>query len=135
MGGGIGCASFPDNCTATLSVLAPGTAVDEAWRPPEHDPRWLPDYRGGTTTDRFAPQPVGAVPVLTAGDHLLVVSLLGTSDVPSFHPDGSEATDLLARCSTLAGVEGDGDPMDVVVTFTPSETTFDATCSIEVGVR
>jgi hypothetical protein len=132
MVGRIACASFPSNCTATLSVLEPGTAVDDAWRPSEADPVWLPDYRGRRTTDHFLPMPVGDVPALTPGSHLLVASLLGVSDVPSVNPDGTEATDMLGRCSADVDVAAGADVVVAVVTFAPTASSLEATCSIEV---
>lgn len=128
--GKIGCAAFPYGCFATMSVLEPGTVVADAWRPPATDPRWIPD---ASTTDLFDPTPAGMVPALTVGRHLLVVSLLGTYDVPSYGPDGSRAFDLLSRCSAEVEVLPSAAPIEVVVTFVPDGVSFGGTCTLDVS--
>jgi hypothetical protein len=132
-GGTIGCGTFPYSCSATLSVLAPGSAVDDAWRPPDSDPWWGPDWSEGTNTDHLNPTPVGDLPDLAIASHALVVSLLGSYDTPSFTPDGKLATDLLARCSVELEVMPTTRIVDVVVTFTPDPESFRATCALKVG--
>jgi hypothetical protein len=133
-GGTIGCGKFPYGCTARLSVLAPGSAVDDAWRPPDSDPWWGPDWSEGLyNTNHLNPTPVGDLPDLASASHELVVSLLGSYDTPSFTPDGKLATDLLARCSAELGVRPTTRIVDVVVTFTPDPQSFRATCALKVG--
>jgi hypothetical protein len=134
MAGTIGCAQFPYGCAARVSVLGPDAVVADAWRPPDTDPVWLPDFTDGVyTTDHLQPKPVGSPPVLAPGRHLVVVSLLGTYDTPSLNPDGSPATDLLARCSATVDVGPGSGPLTADVTFVPDESSFGGTCSIEVG--
>jgi hypothetical protein len=133
--GPIHCASFPYGCTATLSVLEPDAAVASDWRPSSSDPQWSPDYGAGTSTDHFAPKPNLTVPAVSTGRHQLVISLLGSYDTPSYGPDGSGATDLLARCTTQIDVQPSEQPLAVVVTFVPDPASFGGTCSLAVGPR
>lgn len=128
--GRIGCAKFPYNCTATLSVLDPNADTPDAWRPASSDPWWGADYSKGTTADTFSPDPIGGLPVAEPGPHRLVVSLLGSYDTPSYGPDGSQAFDLLGRCSADVDVPPIAAPLDVLVTFTPDEASFRASCTI-----
>ena len=131
--GKIKCAMFPYGCSATVSVLDADASVADAWRPPVTDPVWAPDYRG-TNADHFMPTPVGAMPILTPGVHKVVVSLLGSSDAVSFNPDGSVATDLLARCSAIIEVRAGSSPLKAVVTFAEGDpSTFAGTCSVKIG--
>ena len=130
--GRIGCATFPYNCTATLSVLEPGTDVPDAWRPPPSDPWWGADDSQGTTAQTFDPKPLGGSPATIPGLHRLVVSLLGSYDTPSYGPDGSRAFDLLSRCTTDVVVPAAGG-LDVLITFTPDEASFRASCTVVAG--
>lgn len=134
-GGKIGCATFPYGCTAALSVLPAGTPVTADWRPTASEPWWAPDYAQGTTTDRFDPTPVGSLPTIPIGQHEIVISLLGSSDVPSYNPDGSRAFDLLGRCMSNVEVGSTTSQVDVLVTFTPDHDSFRASCVLEVTQR
>jgi hypothetical protein len=69
------------------------------WRPPAMDLVWVPDYANAGTTDDFLATPSGDPLTLTPGRQEIIVSLLGSYDMPSLNPDGTVATDLLARCS------------------------------------
>jgi len=129
--GSIGCASFPYGCTATLSVVEPSAVLSDAWRPPSSDPWWAPDWTAGTEAHHFAPTPVGLVPGLSPGQHQLVVSLLGSSDVPSYNPDGSRAFDLVGRCSATVDVPATATSVSVVVTFVPNGANFQTACSLQ----
>lgn len=60
------------------------------------------------------------------------MSLLGSSDVPSYNPDGSRALDFLGRCSTEVDVKPAETSVSVVVTFVPNSQDFDATCSFQL---
>jgi hypothetical protein len=116
----IGCVNnFPYNCTATLSVVASGTVVPDVWRPSSADPWWLPGD----------PAPLGRPPAAAPGPQRLVVSLLGSYDVPSYGPDGSRALDLLGRCWTDVDVPTAG-TVDVLITFSPEAADFRASCSV-----
>lgn len=132
MAGTIGCASFPYACTATVSVLPADAQVPDNWRPPATDPVWVPDYGNGGTTDHLMASPSGDPPTLTPGRHQLIVSLLGSYDTPSLNPDGTVATDLLARCSARVSVGVGAQPLSAVVTFTPDYESFRGSCSINV---
>lgn len=133
MEGKIGCAQFPYGCLAATSVLPPGTDIPDSWRPPATDPRWLPDFAQGIySTDHLRAQPEGPPPVLTPGPNLVVVSLLGTYDTPSFNPDGTMATDLLARCATEVDAPAAAVSVAAVVTFTRRAEDFGGTCSIKL---
>jgi hypothetical protein len=130
LAGTIRCASFPYGCAPTLSVLPPRTTVTDDWRPPASDPFWPPDYSKGSSTDHFEPTPVGTLPRLPVGEHELVISLLGSSDVVSLNPDGSRAFDLLGRCALNVDVTSVDDVVQVKVTFTPGQDFF-ASCKID----
>jgi hypothetical protein len=132
MAGAIGCASFPYGCAATVSVLPADARVSDAWRPPTTDPVWVPDYSAGGTTDHFVATPSGGTPTISPGRHLIVVSLLGSYDAPSFNPDGTVATDLLARCSTDVTAVVGSPAVSAVVTFTPGSESFRGSCWISV---
>jgi hypothetical protein len=132
LAGKIHCASFPYGCGPTLSVVPPGTTVADDWRPPATDPFWPPDYSKGSSTDHFETIPVGTLPRLELGEHELVISLLGSSDVVSLNPDGTRALDLLGRCTLNLDVTSVSDVVQVKVTFTPGQD-FEASCSIEVN--
>ena len=131
--GRIGCATFPYNCTATLSVLERNADIPDAWRPPSTDPWWGADYSKGTTAETFDPKPLGGSPAAMPGPHRLVVSLLGSYDTPSYGPDGSRAFDLLGRCTADVEVPPVADGLDVLVTFTPDEANFRASCTVVAG--
>jgi len=131
--GRIGCATFPYNCTATLSVLEPNTDIPDAWRPPSTDPWWGPDYSQGTTGETFDPKPLGGSLAAAPGPHRLVLSLLGSYDTPSYSPDGSRAFDLLGRCTADLEIGPDARSVDVLVTFAPDPANFRATCTLEAG--
>ena len=115
--------NFPYACTATLSLVQAGTAVPDEWRPSAADPWWEPgDSR-----------PLGAEPAAAPGPHRLVVSVLGSYDVPSYAPDGSRAFDLLSRCWTDVDVPTAG-ALDVLVTFSnPDPASFRVSCSVVAG--
>ena len=66
--------NFPYSCTATLSLVPAGTAVPDEWRPSAADPWWVP---GDPSRLLPGPRPRQA-------EHRLVVSVLGTYDVPSY---------------------------------------------------
>jgi len=134
-GGTIGCASFPYGCTATLSVLDPNVVVTDAWRPPSSDPWWAPDWSAGTQASHFEPTPVGTVPGVSPGRHQLVVSLLGSSDVPSYNPDGGRAFDLVGRCSAEVDVPVPAEVVNILVTFVPNGANFQTACSLEAAPR
>jgi len=132
MAGKIHCAMFPYGCVARVSVLPPDAEVSEPWRPPDTDPVWIPDADDGTTTaDHLSATPAGNAPMLAPGAHLVVVSLLGSYDTPSFDAAGHAATDLLARCSTPVDAVAGSDRISAVVTFVPGDN-FAGTCSIRV---
>jgi hypothetical protein len=136
MGGKIGCAQFPRGCWAAVSVLPPDTLVDASWRPSVTDARWVPDYTGSVySSDHLVAEPDHPVPDLVAVRQLLVVSLLGADDVPSYNPDGTVATDLLARCSSDVDAGAGMGPVVAVVTFAPDPTSFSASCSIKLQDR
>ncbi len=131
--GKINCATFPYSCSGILSVLEPGVAVDETWRPPASDVRWLPRSGGyDKDTDHLDPTAVGAVPTLAVGTHQVVISLLGSSDAISFAPDGTIATDLLSRCSADVDVTPSTSQVSILVTFTPDGQTYGGTCTVKV---
>ncbi len=112
--------NFPYSCTATVSLAQAGTAVTDEWRPSAADPWWVPGD----------PKPTDAEPTAVSGPHRLVVSVLGTYDVPSYAPDGSPAFDLLSRCSTDVEVPLAG-ALDVVITFfDPDPASFRVSCSV-----
>lgn len=131
-GGRIGCAMFPYSCTATLSVLGPNADIPEAWRPAPTDPWWGAEDSTGSTAGTFDPKPLAGSPAAAPGRHLLVVSLLGSYDTPSYAPDGSRAFDLLGRCVTDVEVEASAGGLRVVVTFTPDDASFRASCTVIV---
>ncbi len=136
MAGKIGCAQFPYGCWAAVSVLPQGTVVSEAWRPPVTDARWVPDSAESIhSSDHLVPEPDHPLPDLARGQQTLVVSLLGALDVPSYTPDGTLATDLLARCSVDVDTRSGTGPVVAVVTFTPNPASFSGSCSIEVEAR
>jgi hypothetical protein len=110
-----------------VSVLAPDAEVGRAWRPPDTDPSWVADMSG-----HLQPTPVGELPFLEIGRHLVVVSLLGTNDTPSYNPDGTRATDLLARCTATVEVRAGSGPIAAVVTFPPDGSSFGGRCSIRI---
>lgn len=126
--GEIGCNEFPYGCGARLSVLPAGNDVDSSWRPPAGDPGWAPAAMGDDTLD---PTPYRPIPTLAPGASRLVVSLLGGYDTPSYAPDGSIATDLLARCTLDVEVDPTAGPVTVRVTFTPDGISFGGSCVIE----
>jgi hypothetical protein len=96
---------------ARLTVHAPGTAVD-SWRvSPETDPTWQ-----GLMTGGFDPTP-SLVPTAPIGPPLLVLSVLGSDDTPSFNPDGSRQRPLIGRCSVEADIPVSTNPAEVLVTF------------------
>ena len=112
--------NFPYSCTATLSLVPAGTAVPDEWRPSAADPWWVPGD----------PKPAVAGPTATPGEHRLVVSVLGTYDVPSYAPDGSRAFDLLSRCWADVDVPTAG-ALDVLITFShPDPASFRVSCSV-----
>jgi hypothetical protein len=129
--GRIGCANFPYGCTATLSVLEPGTVVPDGWRPSPADPWWAPDYKGNTA-ENFDPTPANGPAAAAPGRHRFVVSLLGSYDTPSYAPDGSRAFDLLGRCWSDVEVPTAG-ILDVLITSSPDPASFRATCSVAAG--
>jgi hypothetical protein len=132
MAGKIHCAMFPYGCVARVSVLPPDAEVTDAWRPPDTDPVWAPDYDDGvTSTDHLSATPAGNPPMLAPGKHLVVVSLLGSYDVASYDAAGNIATDLLARCSMPIDAVAGADRVSAVVTFVPGDS-FAGTCAIRV---
>ena len=128
--GTIGCATFPYSCTVALSVVEPGTTLSSSWRPAATDPWWGPDWSPGMHATRLDPTVRGNLPSLVPGDHTLVVSILGSSDTPSFNPDGSIATDLIGRCQTETGVGSSATRLIVTILLTPGETGLDTSCSV-----
>lgn len=126
--GKIGCNAFPYGCLAKLSVLPAGTDVGSSWRPSAEDTGWAPAAMGDDTLD---PTPYRPIPTLAPGASRLVVSLLGSYDTPSYAPDGSISTDLLARCILDVEVDPATGPVTVRVTFTPDGISFGGTCAIE----
>jgi hypothetical protein len=133
MAGPIGCAQFPYWCYAVVSVLPPGSPVDDAWRPPASDHRWLPDTGGAVgSADHLAPSSVDGAPVVAPGRHRVVVSLLGSYDTPSFDANGTEATDLLARCIADVEVIPNARP-SLIATFTTDGTGFGGSCSLHTA--
>jgi hypothetical protein len=128
--GQIGCATFPYNCTATLSVLERDADIPDTWRPASTDPWWGTAHGNAET---FDPEPIGGPPATTPGAHRLVMSLLGSYDTPSYAPDGSRAFDLLGRCAVDVEVVSDAGGLDVLVTFTPDKASFHASCTIVAG--
>ena len=132
-GGRIGCATFPYNCTVTLSVMEPNADVPDAWRPAPSDPWWGADYSKGTTAETFDPKPLGGSPAARPGRHRLVISLLGSYDTPSYGPDGKQAFDLLGRCTVVVEVTPVAGGLNLLVTFTPDEASFRASCTVVAG--
>jgi hypothetical protein len=81
----------------------------------------------------FDSTPIGDAPTVFPGKHRLLMSMLGSYDVASYDANGELAQDLLARCSVdLEATEGSG-PIDVLVTFTPIGSGWEATCEVVVG--
>jgi len=130
MAGTIRCSMFPYACAAYLSVLPPGTTVDAAWRPAPYDPWWGTRTNGG---ERLDGAPVWTVPDLPVGRHRLLISLLGSSDVVSFTPDGQVAQDLLSRCYLDVDVTPETRRVGIVVTFTPGESQLGGTCRVDLA--
>ena len=128
MAGEVQCTSFPYSCAAYLSVLPPGTTVEPAWRPALHDPWWGAEAIG---SPRLDDTPVFAVPALPPGRHRLLISLLGRSDIVSYAPDGSVASDLLSRCYLDVEVAPDATDVPIVVTFTPDPSQWGGSCRVE----
>ena len=131
--GGLNCnIGFDFSCAPSLSVLEAGTDVPDAWRPADTDPSW-DTHEGMTGTAKPAKWSLmRGTPAATPGSHLLVISLTGSSDVVSFNPDGTIASELLARCATEVRVAPDASVVKVVVTFHPDPESARATCSIKV---
>jgi hypothetical protein len=127
--GRIGCATFPYNCSATLSVLEPNADIPDVWRPAASDPWWGTD---SATAETFDPKPLNGSPAAVPGPHRLVVSLLGSYDTPSYAPDGSRAFDLLGRCSADVDVPALDAGLELLVTFTPDPASYRASCTINV---
>jgi hypothetical protein len=119
----LGCATFPYGCLGRLSVLAPGTAFNDAWRPPSSDPTWAGQASGGFGD-------VQTAATSPSGRHLLVFSVLGTSDVPTYGPDGALQTELIGRCSVEADIPAQSEPVEVVVDFSGDGS---ALCTIAVA--
>jgi hypothetical protein len=134
IGGTIGCATFPYGCYAKLSLLPAGTTVTRDWRPPASDPWWSPDYVDATSADHFEQEPIGSLPMIPPGNHQVVISLLGSYDTPSYAPDGTVATDLLARCIGKVEVGPESSVVNVRVTFTPDGASFRASCTVNLNV-
>ena len=121
------------SCGPSLSVLEPGADVPDSWQPPVTDPMWDPRGGGMEAVEGTHWTLLRGSPVTAAGRHLLVVSLTGSSDVPSYGPDGTIARDLLGRCTTEVDVAPDAQGLDIVVAFKPQPATTRATCTIDAG--
>jgi hypothetical protein len=124
---------FSFYCAPRLSVLEPGTAVPDAWRPLATDPTWQTRDEDMRNVGARRWTLLRGEPATTPGRHLLVVSLIGASDVASYNPDGSAATELMGRCSTEVDVPPGVGSIDVVVRFTSEPETTAATCEIQVA--
>jgi hypothetical protein len=131
--GEIHCDLFPYSCGAYLSVVPPDSVVDGDWRPAASDPWWLPDRSGDPGAGLFEPVPIGTMPALAPGRHRLVMSLLGRSDLVSYAPDGSIATDLLSRCTADVNVMTATPRVSVLATFTPDGVSHGGPCTLEVA--
>lgn len=124
---------FSFYCAPYLSVLEPGTELAASWRPAAGDASWA------TRGDDM--QPVGGrrwtllrgSPAAGPGRHLVVISLIGTSDLVSYNPDGSVATELLGRCAATLDVAPDAEAVEVLVTFESEASSTAATCRVEVS--
>jgi hypothetical protein len=133
MAGTITCQTFPYSCYAVVSVVPDGTLIDAGWRPSDTDPAWFAIDQDGTAMDHFHDAPdSGGLPALAAGRQVVVVSLLGSYDVPSYDASGRVARDLRARCSAPLDVAPASAPIRAVITFVPGGAGFDATCSIRI---
>ena len=132
----IGCATFPYSCSAWLSVLpaGPGSTVPGEWRPASTDPWWGPDG-DLTSSPHLATEPYGTLPSAPVGMQQIVISLLGVSDVPSYKPDGTVATDLLARCIGPVDVGPETTVVDVRVTIKPGDDPASSPHQCSVSVR
>jgi len=132
----IRCATFPYSCSAWLSILpgGPSAEVPSEWRPAATDPWWGP---GGnlTSSGHLDAEPFGTLPNVPVGPQQIVISLLGVSDVPSYKPDGTEATDLLARCIGAVDVGPETDVVSVRVTITPGDDAASSAHRCTVSVR
>jgi hypothetical protein len=124
---------FSYYCAPSLSVLEPGTDLPETLRPSESDASW--QTRGDDM------QNVGGrrwtllrgAPATAPGRRLLVISLIGASDVASYNPDGTVATELMGRCSTEVDVAPYTDAVDIIVRFESEAETATATCTVELA--
>lgn len=132
--GPLWCSTFPNWCSARLSILEPGATVLDSWRPPQTDPWWGGAEDQGMSPDHFTDTPYGTVPLLAAGSHELVVSLIGGTDLVSYNPDGTVSTELLGRCQRTVTIPPVTALLEVRVTFTPEAGSFRATCSIETSI-
>src|SRR5262245_27406878 len=94
--GGLNCnIGFSYSCAPSLTVMEPDAVVPASFRRAATDPWW--DPRAGTFQPVKASKCtlLGGTPAISPGRHLLVMSLIGSSDVASYNPDGTIATELL----------------------------------------
>jgi hypothetical protein len=122
---------FDFYCSPWLSVLEPGTNVDDAWRPSVTDPLWQTRGDGMQAVDGKHWKLLRGSPATAPGRKLLVVSLVGQSDIQSYNPDGTVATELMGRCAREVDVAANAERVDIVVTFKPDPATGRATCKIK----
>ena len=124
---------FSFYCAPSLSVLEPGTDLPESLRPSESDASW--QTRGDDMQNVGGRQwtLLRGAPATAPGRRLLVISLIGASDVASYNPDGTVATELMGRCATEVDVAPDADAIDVVVRFQSEPETTVATCTVRLA--
>ena len=118
---------FSFACAPSLSVFEAGAEVPDDWRRADNDPWWSSSGRGATWTL------LGGVPAVAPGQHQLVISLIGSSDVASRNPDGTVASELMGRCTAEVDVALDATSLDIVVRFADEPDETAATCTIEAG--
>ncbi|HEX7490671.1 MAG TPA: hypothetical protein VF337_03090 [Candidatus Limnocylindrales bacterium] len=132
--GTIGCATIPYTCAVRLSVVDSATTLSSSWRPAATDPWWGPDWSTGMNATRLDPTVQGDLPEVWPGDHTLVVSVLGSSDLPaSFNPDGSQASDIIGRCQTEIAVDSSATHLLVTISLSPGDAGHATSCSVGVN--
>jgi hypothetical protein len=124
---------FAFYCSPSLSVVEPGTDLPDSWRPGEADPIWHTRGEQNQNVNGRRWTLLRGEPVVAPGPHRLVVSLLGQSDVASYNPDGTVASELMGRCTTDVDVAPDAASLDLVVTFESEPEDTAATCTITVA--
>jgi hypothetical protein len=129
--GTIGCATFPFTCAIRLRVVSPGTTISPNWRPAASDPWWGPDWSTGMNATRLDPTVRSDLPELWPGHHVLVVSILGSSDLPpSLNPDESPVGDVIGRCQTEIAVDPSELHLLVGIVLSQGDAGHPTSCSI-----